>query len=460
MFIDRSDLLINNPMQQNYGIAISDIDKDGQFEIVVAGYGFPNRVYRWNGSAYIDITPEALADPRGQAIGVVAADLDGDGHEELYVLNSDTFSGPKRSSDRLFDFDGGGWVDLFGPGLHGDMVNRTAGRSVAAVDRSGRGVYGFFVACYDGPMRLYELDEDGRLLDVAPQAGLAQVAGGRALVALPLVSDHLMDIFAANENGGNFLFRNRGDGTFEEIASQKGISDPMEHGRGVAVLDANGDGRFDLICGNWEGPHRLYMLGPSGMYYNSATPEMAAPSRVRTVIAADFDNDGHEEIFFNNIGQPNRLFGWRGSWRPLDPGTALEPRGLGTGAAVGDFDGDGRLELVISHGESGFQPLTLYKTAENNNLWLRVMPLTPYGAPARGAVVELVAGGRRQLRAIDAGSGYLCQMEPVAHFGLGEVNSVDYVTVRWPDGQQVTVHTPPPCQVLRVPHPRRIFGVG
>ena len=128
----------------------------------------------------------------------------------------------------------------------------------------------------------------------------------------------------------------------------------------------------------------------------------------RTVIAADFDNDGIEEIFFNNIGQPNRLFAWsHGRWTEVEIGDAEEPHGLGTGAAVADIDGDGRLELLISHGELAPQPLSFYRPYPNDNAWLRVMPLTAAGAPARGAVVDLHGQGTDERRAICAGSGYL-----------------------------------------------------
>ena len=99
-----------------------------------------------------------------------------------------------------------------------------------------------------------------------------------------------------------------------------------------------------------------------------------------------------------------------------------------------DLDGDGLLELFISHGESGSQPLSLYVTAPNNNHFLRVIPLTQQGGPARGAVVELQGENRTQRRLIDAGSGYLCQMEPVAHFGLGEEAIPPSLTITWPDG--------------------------
>jgi hypothetical protein len=453
MLKNRTDLLLDNPTQLNYGIAVVDLDQDGCFELFVAGFGRANLVLKWNGVGFVNLAPDSLADRDRRAIGVAAADIDGDGREELYVLNTDTFAGRKRLADRLFDWQDGNWVDLFSLPQNQDALNLTAGRSVAAVDRYGLGRYGFFVANYGGAMRLYELNPDGMLADVAAEARVNLTTGGRGIVALPLISPH-MDIFTANENGANFLFRNRGDGTYEEIAGAIGLTDAYENGRGIAVLDVNQDGLFDLVYGNWEGCHRMFVQTGEGRFIDHAPKAMAYPSRIRTVIAADFDNDGVEELFFNNIGEPNRLFGYReGDWIELDCGDAIEPNGLGTGAAVGDFDADGRLELIIAHGESGAQPLSLYHAPETGNHWLRVLPLTRHGAPARGAIVTLQAAGTRQIRAIDAGSGYLCQMEPVAHFGLGQIRQVDALEVRWLDGKTLTLKDLEPNQLLRVPHP-------
>jgi hypothetical protein len=193
-----------------------------------------------------------------------------------------------------------------------------------------------------------------------------------------------------------------------------------------------------------------------GTFRDRATPALALPGAVRTVIAADFDNDGREEIIFNNLGEPNRLFGRFGDptdWRLLDAGAATDPDGMGTGAAVADIDGDGVLELLVARGESAAQPLGLFKVLANGNGWLRVAPLTRFGAPARGAVVKLTAGSRTQVRVIDGGSGYLCQMEPVAHFGLGGLTAVESVAVTWPDGARQTIPHPPAQVVLTAPHP-------
>lgn len=453
MFTNKTSLILDNPSQLNYGVAVTDVDQDGAFEIYVAGFGFRNLVLKWNGARFVDIADPMLADKQRQAIGLAACDLDGDGNEEIYILNTDTFGGTKRFGDRLLDYADGEWTDLFMVPVNQGVANLVAGRSVACVDRKGSGSYGFIVANYGGPLRLYELDEDGFLEDVAPQTGLNLVTGGRSLLSLPLVSD-AMDIFAGNELGPNFLFVNQGDGTFREIAVQAGISDQYEHVRGVAVLDSNSNGYFDLVYGNWEGTHRMFVQEKPGLFSNCTPHKMSAPSKIRTVLAADFDNDGYEEIFFNNMGQPNRLFGWRdGEWKPIDLGDALEPSGMGTGAAYGDFDGDGRLELLVSHGESAMQPLTLYHTPRNDNSWLRVLPLTASGAPARGAVVRLASGNRTQMRVIDAGSGYLCQMEPVAHFGLGNNSDVAFVEIRWPDGVEVRLEQPSTGTLLKVPHP-------
>ncbi|EWY41433.1 hypothetical protein N825_28390 [Skermanella stibiiresistens SB22] len=453
MFLDETASIGRNEPRLGNGVAVTDIDGDGACEFVVAGHGCANLVLKWDGKRLVDIADPVIADSQRNAIGLCAADADGDGREELYVLNSESAAGSGRFGDRLFACFGKRWLDLFAQPENFAVINQTVGRSVACVDRAGTGKYGFVVANKGGRFRLYEFDRRGHVMDMAEEVGIDLEGAGRALVSLPLVSER-MDIFAANDHGPNFLFRNLGDGTFEEIAAEWGVADPLGQGRGVAVLDADGDGLFDLVCGNWQGRHRLFMQRAGGGFVESAPEDMAEPSRVRTVIAADFDNDGYEEILFNNLGQPNRLFAWTNDrWTEAEIGDAEEPHGHGTGAAVADIDGDGRLELLISHGGTGPQPLGFYRPYPNDNGWLRVMPLTAAGAPARGAVVTCTARGRTQRRVICAGSGYLCQMEPVAHFGLGAVHSVERVEVRWPDGATRTVEHPHANRMVRVEHP-------
>lgn len=459
MFLDCSSLIAENPPRPSNGIAVTDIDGDGAFELVVAGYRTANIVLKWVDGRLVDIADPLIADPAGPALGLAAADIDGDGREELYVVNCDRATGSKDMADRLFACFGKHWLDLFAQAENAGAANHTAAGAVAALDRWGHGRYGFVVATDGGPLRLYELTRRGRLEDGAEDAGLDAIGAARGVTTLPIVSDH-MDVVTVNDGGPNQLFRNLGDGNFEEIAEERGIVDSRPSGRAVVALDVDGDGLFDLVVGTWDGAQRLFHQRMGGAFIESAGADLSMPGRIFTVVAADFDNDGYEELFFHAHGEPNRLFGWRNDqWQELDLGDAAEPKGLGTGAVAADIDGDGRLELVLAHGtahgapDAAAQPLSIYRPVASHNGWLRVQPLTPYGAPARGAVVSLTAGGRRQRRVVCAGSGYLCQGEPVAHFGLGALHEVEQVEVRWPDGTVVTVDSPPSGRLLTVPYP-------
>ena len=451
-FVDCSECIEGNPSHRRYGIAVTDFNRDGDFEAVVTGYGASNEVWDWQNEGLVNIATNDMKDSNRKAIGVGACDVDADGQEEIYFLNVDQFGGLGEVTDRLYDNTEDGWIDLFELDQNLSQVNRFSGRSVACVDRFGTGDYGVFVANYGGPMKIFEV-ADNQITDVGSEAGINLTTGGRALLSLPIFEDG-MHIFAGNEQGANFLFRNDGDGSFTNVAQEVGIQDSYETVRGTTTLDIDDDGDFDLVYGNWEGPHRMWSW--NGTTFDDVTPAtMQIPSRIRTIIAADFDNDGDEELFFNNIGEANRLFEQdiNGSWIEADIGDALETDGLGTGAAVLDIDNDGRLELLVAHGESGEQPLSLYRWPENNNHYIRVFPKTIHGAPARGAVVTVKTEGKTHIRSIDAGSGYLCQMEPVAHVGLGQGDSIQSVEVVWPGAERVLVESPSIDQLLTIPHP-------
>ena len=432
-FQDISASIKNNQKRLSYGVSVTDFNKDGKFEFIVTGFKFPNLILSHKNGFLENInTNNLFADQARSTIGVVACDIDNDGFEELYFLNTDTYSGQKQFSDRLLD-NNKDIIDLFQLDKNLRSLNLTAGRSVVCVDRNGDGKYGIYVANYGGPTRFYELKK-GSIVDQAPLLKINRITGGRAVVAGHILSNY-MDIFAANERGPNFLYKNE-NSTFKDVAESLGVEDTFENGRGTTLTDFLYRGKLDIVSGNWNGEHRIF-LNNRNKFNDIANSEFKIPSRVRTIISADFDNDGFDEIFVNNIGEPNKLFKILsdGELKQIQLGNGLEPLGLGTGAAVADIDNDGILELLVSHGESGLQPLSLFKANIKKSFnFLRILPKTPFNAPARGATVILNTNMRNHAKTIDAGSGYLCQMEPVAHYGLRNGEKVNSVTIRWTDG--------------------------
>lgn len=496
MFIKTNWLKNLDTSQLNYGVAVSDVDNDGSLEWIVAGFSGPNFVLKFDRATkrLINLAQDhrysAIADQGGQAIGVCACDIDGDGREEIYFLNTNNaYAGRADYGDSLFKWRNGKYVNLYTDPVNSRMEAKSfAGRSVACIDRLGTGKYSIVIATYSrggvGNFALVEMDENhpsndvstGNIVlkNVASVAKIDKATGGRGLVVGPILGNNgRSDIFFGNEGnpwmgnpGDNFLFKNLGNGSFEDIAEQAEIQDKYNNARGISLADFNRDGLLDIAYGNWEGEHRLFMqykaVGEARKFRNIANRQYAVPTKIRTVIAADFDNNGDTDIFMNNICshrdpndlEPNKLFTvipnqFNNSSDPeikkMNIGQAKEPRGFGTGAAITDMDGDGVLDLLISHGESQTQPLKVYRVNRDVSRnqagkynWVRVFPRTKYGAPARGALVKLTTRtGRVYSSVIDGGSGYLCQMEPMAHFGLGEDKPMK-LDVQYPDGVVVS----------------------
>ena len=434
-FNNITDLIENNYESLRYGIAVADVNNDGNYEFIVAGFGSENLALAFKNKKIKNIiNDKKFSDKSSFTIGVAACDIDSDGYEEIYFLNTDTYSGEKRYSDRLIDNKDNKFFDVFEQKKNQSDLNFTAGRSVVCVDRKGNGKYGIYVANYGGPTRFYEKIK-GRISDKAKELGLDKITGGRAVVSGHILSDNI-DIFAANERGVNFLYKNV-DGAFYDVAATYQVLDPFENGRGTALSDVLYRGQLDIISGNWDGEHRIFVK-KEDFFEDIADQNFKKPSKIRTVISADFDNDGYDEIFFNNIGEPNRLFKIKdnGKLEEIDLTLSSEPKGLGTGAAVADIDKDGVLELLIAHGETGNQILSLYKAnIEKSKNFLRVKALNKNGAPARGATVTLTSNLRKHSKTIDSGSGYLCQMEPVAHYGIRDGEKDFKIQIKWTNGK-------------------------
>lgn len=436
------------------GLTVADADGDGVSEVLAAVKGGGNLVLKWRDGALVDVADPMLADAGGAGSGFIAADLDGDGREELYLLNGrDPVTGT-ASRDRLFASFGARWMDLLDlPENDAAGAPALIGGGGLALDRWGHGRYGFFIVGVGGPARLFELGPRGYLVDAAEEAGLDFVSDGKAATALPLAS-YRMDVFVADAQGPNRLFRNIGDGGYEEIAAEKAVADLRAGAHAALAFDADGDGLFDLLTANPSGQQRLFLQRAGMAFVEAAGEELAEIGRVATMVAGDFDNDGYQELFFHVDGGRNRLFAWRNDeWAEIDLGEAAEPKAAAGGAVAADIDGDGRLELILAHGGGHAAPLSVYRPAPNGNNWLRVAPLTSHGAPARGALVACKVDGQWRRQAVCAGSGRLCQMEPVAHFGLGTAQTVEQIEICWPDGVAIVIDNPPINRTLNAPYP-------
>ncbi|XP_019630542.1 PREDICTED: LOW QUALITY PROTEIN: uncharacterized protein LOC109474636 [Branchiostoma belcheri] len=494
MFEDVTSLTLDpadgsNPSQRYYGMTVTDVNRDGKMEIFVVSYGSPNLVLKWNPETrrYENIAvnnPESpyyfLRDPEGNGISVAACDIDGDGWEEIYIVNTQSNSvedSDLAQADRLYHFHQGRYRDVLREEYNLGLGQTLSGKSVACIDRTGSGRYSFFVTS-DGwsgaSHKMIEMDMDDsdvtagriKLSDVAGEVGVNFFAGGFGVAVGPIVSDTGMsDIFVATDGKSpNLLLKNRGDGTFEEVAEPSGILDARLHddhwhsrkSRGVALADFNADGTLDIVYGNWMGPHRLWVQTRAQdgrhIFKNVAGKNFQRPSPVMSVFAADFDNDGATEVFFQNVVNwiagriaPNTLYRVRQRdagkvpvFDQLDAGDAVEAGRYGTGGVTADLDHDGQLELLLSHGPDLPDTLSVHRPrlGKQNN-WIRVLPKTRHGAPARGArVVIRTSGGASQVRVVDAGTGYLSQAEPIAHFGLGSGILATELVVTWPNGRK------------------------
>jgi len=468
------------------GVALFDMDGDGDLDAYLVNGSWleglstdekakeaTNRLYRNEGSwRFADVTDAAGVGDKGYGMGVVAADYDGDGHVDLYVTNygpnvlyrnrgDGTFEdvtaragvgGPELVNGRLkwstnavfFDADGDADLDLY-------VSNYLAFDPVFNEYYGPEGFPG--PSSYLGQASiLYRNNGDGTFTDVTSEAGLLRKDGrGMGATVLDYDGDGRPDIFEANDNMANYLFRNVGDGKFEEVAldalvayGQGGENTAAMHGSGG---DFDNDGRMDLLVADANFCSLFRNLG-DGHFQDVA--QVTGLARVCGQYATwggfffDYDQDGLLDIFLANGGL-HHLFGQqnlvlRGGKRftdvSLDLGRRLfyEKR-TSRGAACGDLDGDGDVDVVVMNIDRDGSP-TLYENQAANGAWIafQLAGKSP-NTQALGATVRVEAGGARQCRYVQTCASYLSSSDPRPHFGLGTAEQADRVEVRWPSGR-------------------------
>ncbi len=445
-FTNASYLLKDNPPSHSYGISIFDIDGDDEPEIIVANSNSENIIYKYSETDqnFINIAPDNFKLKGHNTLSMCVGDFQGQGVPSIYMLHSDTFGGLKNVYDNLFirtssNISSLAFSDLFIK--QPQMSNPYSGRSVAAMDYDGSGKHGFYIVNYDAPSLFYNFNQTTeKVQEISKELGIRQFSGGRSILTQYILNDKALDIFIGNENGSNSFFTKSTTTCTEEKftnrARELDFYDELFNARGIAIADFNGNGLADIILGNWLGMNSIFMQNEKGVFKNAPPAFFREPMPVRNIIVADFDNDGNEEIFVNNFNEANKMFRYIGQneWEEINIGSLACEKYFCTGASAGDLTGNGFLDLFISTGEAEKEKNRLFLGTVNNNFWIRIQPITQNGFPALSAKVRLISKNtKNQTKFICSGSGYLCQMEPVAHFGLGPIiPDIESIEITWP----------------------------
>jgi hypothetical protein len=476
------------------GVAVFDYDGDGKMDILflngryIEGVSDPkgrvfsnarNALYRNNGDGtFTDVTEKAGLGGSHWAMAATIADLDGDGLEDIFLSNY----GPNTFFHNNGDGTYSDWtekVGLQGPETLNGFVKWSVG--AAAFDADGDGKPELFVgnflafdpryrspgspermpspAEYRGqPSILYKRGADGRFVDVTKQAGLyfpeSKVMG---LTVYDYDGDGLLDIFQANDHQPNSLFRNLGGGAFRDIAAEAGVAVNLD-GVGTGHMhgslgDVDGDGLLDIFVTDLSYQSLYRAIGPGRF------EDIVERSGIRRLMNGaeswggglyDLDNDGDVDIFAANGGadtlvekKPTLLVNdGAGHFTDASAGAGeyFQGKRSGRGVAFGDFDNDGRIDIVVSHVDLKATPALLRNVTANGNHWLGVsLQQGKNRAEPVGAIVRLTAGGKTQVRVYQRAQSYLSQNDPRLHFGLGKATRVEKLEVRWPSGAVETL---------------------
>ena len=416
------------------GLAVGDVDDDGDLDVFVANYG-PDRLYlNQGGGRFEPAPPESGVVVEGWSSSAAFVDYDADGRLDLYVTRYIEWDPSRPCLDRT------GRPDYCGPASFEPLTDR-----------------------------LFHNLGDGRFEDVSAAAGIESAAGaGLGVIASDFDGDGLVDLYVANDGWDNHLWMNRGDGTFANEALVRGAAYNMagraEAGMGLVADDLDGDGHEDLFLTHLTGETNTFLrqVGDTGRFDDwTGRAALGADSRPFTgfgVVALDLENDTDLDLVVVNGGvqrapplpgadlstgvwaelaQPNRIYlnDGAGRFESASPpaGGLLTRVEVGRGLAAGDFDRDGDLDLLVTSLEA---PARLYRNeVPKTGHWLLVRARLPERRrDALGARVTVRFGGRELFRTIRSASSYQSASEPVAHFGLGAAASFDEIEVRWPDG--------------------------
>ena len=506
------------PETMGSGVALFDYDNDGRLDIFVVNGAhikdpmpkgavpfkdsseYFNRLYhqRKDGT-FEDVTEKAGLAGIGYGMGVAVGDYDNDGYDDLYVTafggnrlyhnnGNGTFTDVTESagvggsgwstSAAFFDYDNDGKLDL--------VVARYMDWNFDKNIYCGENREGYRQYCkpdlFNGAsLILYHNDGHGHFTDVTEKAGLGSTDGrGLGIAIADFDHDGNMDLFVANDSSRQSLYRNKGDGTFEDVSIQTGVAVDGEGktyaGMGVDFADYDNDGWPDLVITNLANQkYAVYQnLGDGTFDYSSYATGIGGMTLLHSgwgMRLADFDNDGRKDLL---IGQAHVMDNielnfphLRYKESPLiarntgkgfedvsaTAGEIFRQRFVARGMAVGDIDNDGRLDAVINSHDGGLY--VLHNVSKNANHWLTLkLQGRASNRDGIGAQIKLTsASGAAQFVTVSTTGSYLSASDKRAHFGLGNDTAAKEIEIHWPSGIAQKLENVRADQILTVTEP-------
>jgi hypothetical protein len=486
-----------------------DYDQDGLLDLYLVN-GAATRVYtprqpprsalyHNNGDGtFTDVTAKAGVGAEGLfGMGCAVGDYDNDGFPDLLVLgygrcilyhnNRDgTFtdvtarvgvenSGLWASSAAWFDYDNDGRLDL----VIANYVDWSPDRNFYCGDR-GPGMRSY---CHPDDFhgqtpKLYHNNGDGTFTDVSKSSGLGlKVGNGLGVVTFDYDNDGWQDIFIANDHMPNFLFHNNRDGTFTELGYLAGIAvsadGQFEAGMGTDAADVSGTGRMDLVVTHLDMQlARLYQNMGSGSFDDATLRSKIGYATYHMsgfgTRFLDYDNDGMRDLFIANghvldnvqryhadvqYAEPKQMFRNMGHGVFEDVSDQLGPDfqlpRVSRGAAIGDFDNDGDLDILVNN--NGGSPQLLRNEGANENHWLEIFLIgTKSNCDGVGARVKVSVGRLVLYDQRKGGMSYQSAQDPRLHFGLGQNRTVDAIEILWPSGTATRLSNVKSDQIIAI----------
>ncbi len=490
------------------GVALLDYDSDGWLDIYfvngattesLAGKGAAPHAALFHNNhdgTFTNVAAKAGVENDRWGFGAAIADYDNDGWPDIYVTNFGKNRLYHNNHDGTFtdvaekagvtlgnwstgatwgDYDGDGRVDLFVPGyVHWDMKAQPA-QGAANVSLSFCQFRGVAVMCGPHGLRgepdhLFHNNGDGTFTDVSVKAGVADKGTyyGLASLFIDVNNDGRLDLLVANDSTPNYLYLNKGDGTFEDASFASGYA-LNESGRetasmGIAAGDFTHNGRIDIFNTTFSDDYKpLYRNDGEGNFtdvsYELGIAEPTVPFLGWGTSFFDFDNDGWLDLFAVNghvfpqadttdwgtsVKQRPLLFhNVKGKIEmvPAVEGTGLAKVANARGMAYGDLFNDGKIDAVVNNLDG--TPSLFRNVAADMNHWigLKLVGGSKSARDAIGAVVYVTANGFKQRADVLSGGSFASSPDQRLHFGLGKATAVDDIEIRWPSGLREQVKT-------------------